>query len=170
MCRRCQALLERGGSLAHQLDPSESGLGSNREIGQQSRPQRGQCRHDGARKVGKRREGVVIARDERCFPVSKMCESTEPIVFQLEKAHQDDGRALGHSAASWGECREAQASRKLGETKAKPLPLTAGNRSTAIGLRYRIHSKGNLETQIGVYVRVTPRYYPSKRKAFLEGS
>jgi hypothetical protein len=121
------------------------------------------------RASGKRR---VIARDERCFPVSKMRESTESIVFQLEKAHQDGGRALSHFAASWGESREAQTkrSRKLGETNAKPLPLTGGNPSAAIGLRYRIHSKGNLETQIGVYVRVTPRYYPSKRKAFLEGS
>ena len=63
MCRRCQALLERGGSLAHQLNPLESGLGSNREIGEKLRRQRGQCRHDGARKVGKRREGAIIARD-----------------------------------------------------------------------------------------------------------
>ena len=111
-------------------------------------------------------------REMRCFPVSKMCDSTDPIVFQLEKANQDGGRALAHSAASWGESREAQTKRirKFGETRAKPLQLTGGSRSTAIGLRYRIHSKGNLETQIGVYVRVTPRYYPSKRKAFLEGS
>jgi hypothetical protein len=30
-----------------------------------------------------------------------MCESTEAIVFQLEKANQVGGRALAHSAASW---------------------------------------------------------------------